>query len=104
MLLREEVILILKKELPYLKAKYAVKRIFLYGSFAKGQQGEKSDIDILVDLSKPLGLEFVTLADRLKEVLGRKVDVATYTHYKRSFQNPRYKHITKDIEKSLLHV
>jgi uncharacterized protein len=101
---REEVISILRKELPYLRTKYGVKRIFLYGSFAKGQHGEKSDIDILVDLSKPLGLEFVTLADRLEEVLGRKVDVATYNHYKRSFQNPRYKHIARDIEKSLLHV
>ncbi|MCG2722028.1 MAG: nucleotidyltransferase family protein [Thermodesulfovibrionales bacterium] len=101
---REKVISILKKELPYLKDKYGVKRIFLFGSFAKGQPGGKSDIDILVDLNKPLGLDFVTLADRLEEVLGRKVDVATYNHYKRSFQNPRYKHIAKDIEKSLLHV
>ncbi|MDQ7787534.1 MAG: nucleotidyltransferase family protein [Thermodesulfovibrionales bacterium] len=101
---REKVISILRKELPYLKDKYGVNRIFLFGSFAKGQPGEKSDIDILVDLNKPLGLDFVTLADRLEEVLGRKVDVATYNHYKRSFQHPRYKHIAKDIEKSLLHV
>jgi predicted nucleotidyltransferase len=62
-LTREQVISILKKELPYLKDKYGVERIVLYGSFAKGSQKKKSDIDILVDLHKTLGLKFIELAD-----------------------------------------
>lgn len=94
----------MKKELPYLKDKYGVERIVLYGSFAKGKQKKKSDIDILVDLRKTLGLEFVELADRLEEILGRKVDVATFDHFKRSFNNPRYKHIAEDIKKSMIYV
>jgi predicted nucleotidyltransferase len=100
----EEVISILKKYLPSLKNQYGVERIVLVGSFAKGTQKKKSDIDILVDLKKPLGFEFVNLADRLEEILGRKVDVATYDHYKRSFSNPRYKHIAEDIKKSMIYV
>jgi predicted nucleotidyltransferase len=104
MLSCDEVFSILKKELPDLKDRYGVERIFLFGSFAKGQQTKKSDIDMLVDIKKPLGLEFVALADRLEEILGRKVDVATYDHCKRSFRNPRYKHIAEDIKKSLIHV
>ncbi len=103
-LTREKVISILKKELPYLKDKYGVERIVLYGSFATGTQKKNSDIDILVDLKKPLGLEFVELADRLEEILGRKVDVASYDHYKRSFRNPRYKHIAEDIKESIIYV
>jgi predicted nucleotidyltransferase len=103
-LTREKVISIMKKELPYLKDKYGVERIVLYGSFAKGKQKKKSDIDILVDLRKTLGLEFVELADRLEEILGRKVDVATFDHFKRSFNNPRYKHIAEDIKKSMIYV
>lgn len=103
-LTREQVISILKKELPYLKDKYGVERIVLYGSFAKGSQKKKSDIDILVDLHKTLGLEFVALADTLEEKLGRKVDVATLEHFKRSFHNPRYKHIAEDIKKSMIYV
>jgi predicted nucleotidyltransferase len=103
-LTREKVISIMKKELSYLKDKYGVKRIVLYGSFAKGNQKRKSNIDILVDLHKTLGLEFIELADMLEEILGRKVDVATYDHYKRSFHNPRYKHIAEDIEKSMIYV
>jgi uncharacterized protein len=103
-LTREKVISILKKELPYLKDKYGVERIVLYGSFAKGKQKKKSDIDILVDLRKTLGLEFIELADMLEEKLGRKVDVATFEHFKRSFHNPRYKHIAEDIKKSMIYV
>ncbi len=103
-LTREQIISILKKELPKLKEKYGVERIILYGSFAKGTQNKKSDIDILVDLRKTLGLEFVSLADTLEEIFGRKVDVATYDHFKSSFHNPRYKHIAKDIEKSMIYV
>ncbi|MBE0426514.1 MAG: nucleotidyltransferase domain-containing protein [Nitrospirae bacterium] len=104
MLSREQVISVPKKELPSLRENFGVERIILFGSFAKGVQKKKSDIDILVDLRKPLGLEFVSLADRLEEILGRKVDIATYDHYKRSFHNPRYKHIAEDIKESMIYV
>ncbi len=104
MLTREQVISILKKELPKLRDEYGVERIVLYGSFAKGTQKKKSDVDILVDIRRPIGLEFVSLADRLEEILGRKVDVATYAHFRRSFQNPRYKHIAEDIKESMIYV
>jgi len=101
---RDDVISILENELPRLRNKYGVQRIILYGSFARGAQKKRSDIDILVDIKKPIGLDFVSLADRLEKILGHKVDVATYAHFKRSFQNPRYKHIADDIKKSMIYV
>lgn len=101
---REQVISTLKKELPKLKDEYGVERIVLYGSFAEGTQKKKSDIDILVDIKKSIGLEFVSLADRLEEILGRKVDLATYAHFRRSLNNPKYKHIAEGIEKSMIYV
>ena len=101
---REEIISILKKEMPYLKERYGVERIVLYGSFAKGNPKKSSDVDILVDIKRPIGLEFVALADVLEDKLGRKVDIATLAHYKRSFGNPRYKHIAEDIRKSMIYV
>ncbi|MCL5062969.1 MAG: nucleotidyltransferase family protein [Nitrospirae bacterium] len=103
-LTKEKIIEILKKEFPYLKNKYGVEKIALFGSFAKGEQRKKSDIDILVDLEKPLGLDFIELADLLEKRLGRKVDVATFDCYKRSLNNPRYKHIAEDIKKNLIYV
>jgi predicted nucleotidyltransferase len=100
----EEVKAILKKELPYLREKYGVEGILLYGSFAKGNPKKTSDVDILVDIRKPIGLGFVALAELLEDKLGRKVDIATLAHYKRSFGNPRYKHIAEDIRKSMIYV
>jgi uncharacterized protein len=104
LLSQNKAIKILKKELPFLRDKYGVERIAIFGSFAKGKQGIKSDIDILVDLRKPLGLDFIELSDKLEEKLGKKVDVATFDCYRRSLNNPRYKHIAEDIKKSLIYV
>lgn len=103
-LTKDEIVETLSKELPYLREKYGVVKIAIFGSFAKGSPGKKSDVDILVELSKPLGLEFVALADYLKAVLDRKVDIATFDCLKRSLQNPRYRPIAQDVERNLLYV
>lgn len=50
----------------------------VFGSFARGEAGEESDIDLLVRFSKPIGLfGFVGVEQELEEALGRKVDLAT---------------------------
>lgn len=95
---------ILRKELPYLKERYGVEKISLFGSFAKKLQKKRSDIDILVELSKPLGLDFIDFAYYLEKKLGRKVDIATFNCYRNSFNNPRCKHICEDISRSLVHI
>lgn len=100
----EEARAILKKVQPFLREKYGVERIVLYGSFAKGTPRKSSDVDILVDIRRPIGFEFIALAGLLEDKLGRKVDLATLTHYKQSFGNPRYKHIAEDIRKSMIYV
>jgi len=103
-LTKETIMQTLRKELPHLQEKYGVERMAIYGSFAKGAQTRKSDIDILVQLVKPLGLEFIGLAYYLEEILGRKVDLATFDTLQRSMENPRYKHIAADIERTLSYV
>jgi len=101
---KQEVLDLLKKQLPYLQEKYGVQRIAIYGSFAKGNQTKKSDLDILVQLMRPLGLEFVELAYDLEKILKKKVDLATFATLQRSLENPRYKHIASDIERKLSYV
>jgi predicted nucleotidyltransferase len=101
---KQEIMQILKKQIPYLQEKYGVQRIAVYGSFAKGNQTKKSDVDILVQLMKPLGLEFVELAYYLEKILKKKVDLATFDTLKRSLESPRYKHIVSDIEETLSYV
>jgi len=103
-LTKEEVLRILRESLPYLRERYGVERIAIYGSFAKGRQTKKSDIDILVHLAKPLGLDFVELAYYLEELLGRKVDLITFDTLRRSLETLRYKHIAADVERTLSYV
>ncbi len=101
---KEKILHILRKELPYLRERYGVEGIAIYGSFAKGNQTKKSDIDILVQLVKPLGLRFIELAYHLEKALGRKVDLVTFDTLYRSMENPRYKHIASNIQRTLIHV
>lgn len=101
---KETVIRILKKELPRLREQYGVERVAIYGSFAKDSQTTQSDVDVLVQLMKPLGLEFVGLAYDLERLLGRKVDLVTFDTLNSSMENPRYKQIASDIQRTLAYV
>jgi uncharacterized protein len=101
---RALVLRIIKKEIPYLHEHFGVEKIALFGSFARDEATEDSDIDIVVSLSKPLGFAFIELADYLEEKLGRKVDLVTTTTLAMGIANPRRAHIAKDIQGSLFHV
>jgi len=67
----------LSKLKPYLREKYGVKKIGVFGSYARGEEKESSDIDILIELEKPIGWEFFYLKDYLEKKLGREVDLVT---------------------------
>ncbi|MBI5808236.1 MAG: nucleotidyltransferase domain-containing protein [Ignavibacteriales bacterium] len=56
-----------------------VKRAYLFGSFARNEDDNLSDIDILVELdySQPIGLGFIRMKLELEELLKRKVDLLT---------------------------
>ena len=101
---KKDILNILEKELPYLQDKFGVRKLALFGSFAKGAPSENSDIDLLVQLGKPLGLEFIKLAYYLEKILGRKVDLTTFNCFEKSKKNPRYKHIAVDIQSTLTYV
>ncbi len=68
---------ILKKNKPMLKNKFGVKEIGIFGSFIRGEARKRSDIDILVNFSRPIGLEFIDLGFYLKKILHKKVDLVT---------------------------
>ncbi|MDI3525785.1 nucleotidyltransferase family protein [Thermatribacter velox] len=61
---------------PFLGEEYAVKEIGVFGSFVRGEESPESDLDILVEFEKPIGLlKFVDLKIRLSEALGVEVDL-----------------------------
>jgi predicted nucleotidyltransferase len=90
--------------MPDLQNNYGVRHMALYGSFARGSAGPSSDIDLLVEFNRPLGLEFVRLADFLEDRLGLPVDLATFDSLRRSAQNPRRARIAEEIERTLVYV
>jgi len=68
----------LSEEKNTLSKKYGIERIDLFGSFIRGEQDKKSDIDILVDFKEPVGLfTFVEIEEYLEKKLGRKVDLVS---------------------------
>lgn len=75
---REEIIEFLKKRKPELKNKFGVQKIGLFGSYAKGEQNEDSDIDIVVELDKPDLLTLVGIKQMIEEELHRSVDIVRY--------------------------
>ena len=89
---------ILGKHKSELKEKYSVKEISIFGSYVRGDQKDTSDVDILVELEHPLGLEFVNLADYLEEILGEKVEVVTPLALK---QKPR---LWESVKEDLVYV
>jgi uncharacterized protein len=54
-------------------------KAYLFGSFARDEADDRSDIDILVELdySKPIGLEFIQMQLDLQDLLDRKVDLVS---------------------------
>ena len=100
MLTKEKVMEILKEKFPYLVSEYGVKRIGLFGSYAKGKQTEDSDIDIVAEFERPTGLEFVEFAEYIEELLGKKTDLLTAEGVKGIV----VKRIAEDIKKSVIYV
>jgi predicted nucleotidyltransferase len=77
MLTREAIIDRLRESYPHLAAEYGVKKLGVFGSFARGTATETSDVDLVVEFQRPLGLKFIELVEYLEDLLGRRVDVLT---------------------------
>lgn len=58
-------------------SKYGLKNIAIFGSYSRNQQNDASDLDILVEFSRPVGIEFIDLAEELEGLLNIKVDLVS---------------------------
>ena len=67
---------ILRKHLPELRERYAIRSLGVFGSYVRGEQRKKSDLDLLVEFDQaPTLLEFVHLKRHLSELVGIPVDL-----------------------------
>ena len=69
---------ILDQQRTFLRKTYNVESLGVFGSVARGDNTETSDIDVLVQFSEPIGMfKFIQLEDRLSQLFGKKVDLVT---------------------------
>lgn len=77
----------LKELKPVLAERYFVNKIGYFGSFARNQQDDGSDIDILVELSKPIGWDFFSMEAFLERTFDRKIDLVTASALKEQLKD-----------------
>lgn len=74
---RDQILSVLREHQPELDS-LGVSSLALFGSVARDEAGPESDVDILVEFDRPVGLfEFVRLQMRLEVLLGLPVDLVT---------------------------
>lgn len=81
---------------PILQKKYPIKQLALFGSVSRAEDNENSDIDIMVELNPPIGMEFIHLCFELEKILNRKVDLVSRNGIK-----PKY---FEEIKTDLIYV
>jgi len=64
---------------PAIRTQFGVTKIGIFGSFARGEQTKKSDVDVLVDFAQGYATlrNFIGLSDHLEALFKRKVDLLT---------------------------
>jgi predicted nucleotidyltransferase len=72
---RNQILTIIRNEKPYLQKHFGLLSIGLFGSFARDEQQPESDIDLLVELSKPSFDSLAGLQIYLEKSLGHPVEL-----------------------------
>ena len=97
---RDEIIEKIRSHYSYLSSEFGVKKIGLFGSVARQSENADSDIDLIVEFDRQVGIKFVLLADYMEEVFNRKVDILTTE----GIRNIGVKSVSEDIERDIIYV
>ncbi|MBP5974532.1 nucleotidyltransferase family protein [Brasilonema sp. CT11] len=74
----EEIKQILRQSKPLLQEQYQITQLGIFGSYARGEQTQESDVDVLIDYDRaPTLFKLVELRDYLSSAIGMKVDIVT---------------------------
>ena len=94
----EQIIKILRQKKEYFKEKYGVRKIAIFGSRARGDYTKESDLDILIELEKPISLlDLSHLATEIENLTGLKVDIST----PKMINKP---HLKESVEEDIINV
>ncbi|MCX6004526.1 MAG: nucleotidyltransferase family protein [Chloroflexi bacterium] len=71
-----EITELLNAKKPELSQCYGIREIGIFGSYVLGKQNKRSDLDVLIEFTRPIGLfEFIRLENYLSKITGLKVDL-----------------------------
>jgi predicted nucleotidyltransferase len=93
MITKTEILSKLTELKPILYKDYAVKEIGLFGSYSDNSNTEESDIDILIELEKPIGWKFFTLELFLENIFNKKIDLVTKNALKEQIKDQILKQV-----------
>jgi predicted nucleotidyltransferase len=89
-----DILTVLRRERARLFAKYGLKSMAVYGSATREDFTSESDVDIMVEFDRPIGMDFFDLEQDLARIVSRKVDLVMRTAVK-----PHYmEFILKDLK------
>jgi predicted nucleotidyltransferase len=89
----DEIKKVLEQLKPELARMYHVHTIGLFGSVVRKDFSPSSDIDIIVDFNRPIGIEFIDLADYMEQRLHKRVDLVSRKGVKEKY----FKAIEREI-------
>ncbi len=75
---KEKTVKQIKAKIVPVLEKYNIKKAGLFGSYARGEQTKKSDIDLIIEPPKGIGFGFVRIASDLEKAARKKIDLVTY--------------------------
>jgi uncharacterized protein len=89
----DEVLSLLASVKADLALRFGVRRLALFGSYARREQSKDSDVDILVEVDPGIGLRFVDLANEIESLLGIPAQVVSH----RAIKTRNWKLIQPDL-------
>ncbi|MFZ1292535.1 MAG: nucleotidyltransferase domain-containing protein [Melioribacteraceae bacterium] len=75
---KKQILEIIKNNQVVLTSKFGLERIGLFGSYAREEQYENSDVDLAVEISKADLFNFIALKNYLQDILKKNVDIVRY--------------------------
>ncbi len=67
----------LNKHKKHLFEEYPIKSMAIFGSYARKEQTDKSDLDLMVEFRGKIGIRFIDLAEEIEDLIGFKVDLVS---------------------------
>lgn len=84
----KEIISLLNTNRQILYSKYSIKSLAIFGSYARKENNEQSDLDLIVEFKDKIGVKFIDLADELESILGLKIDLVSKNGIKENILKP----------------